>query len=158
MKTHLELCISESEFASMIQVRDLFASGAIEHSPSNFELPRGSVFYMGYSCFRSSDEETACGALMCIGGWIKAFDLGIVDVDDPYETMVTAAHEQAISAFVCEAEGGLQDFLRPDVPWAGITPAAVALAIDAFLETGLVDWKAIVAQARIIDVSEGAVQ
>lgn len=157
MKTFDELGLTEGEHVSMIQVRDLFARGAIEHSPSNFELPRGSVFYMGYSCFRSSDEETACGALMCIGGWIKAFDLGIVNADDPYETLVTAAHEQAISTFVCEAEGGLHDFLRPDVPWAGITPPAVALAIDAFLATGLVDWRSIVAQASTRDINSGAV-
>src|SRR6478736_4425259 len=107
MKTHNELGLTEREFATMIKVRDLFASGAIEHSPTNFELPRGSVFYMGSPCFRSDLNEASCGALMCIGGWIKAFDLGLVDAEDPYETVVTAAQADLICDYVSDATGGL---------------------------------------------------
>jgi len=148
MKQHFELGLTEGEFASMIAVRDLLARGAIDHYPSAVELPRGSVLYAGSSCFRVDHSEEACGALMCFGGWIKAYDLGLVDVDDPYETTVNEAQEAVIAAFVADAEGELHHFLNPDVPWAGITPAAVASAIDSFALTGHVDWKAIVAQAR----------
>jgi hypothetical protein len=146
MKTHHDLGLTEGEHASMIQVRDLFASGAIEHSPSNFELPRGSVFYMGRSCFRVSDDDLSSGALMCIGGWIKAFDLGVVDTDDTYETVVTDAQQDAICDFVGDAQGELHALFNPNTEWKHITPPIVALAIDSFLMTGSVDWKTLIGQ------------
>lgn len=147
MKTFDELGLTEREHANMLQVRDLFARGAIEHSPSNVELPAGSVFYMGHACFRLDLDETRSGALMCIGGWIKAFDLGLVDVEEPYATRVAEADERAIAEFVSEAEGGLHSLLHPDVPWSAITPSVVARAIDTFLTHGVVDWRAVTGAA-----------
>ncbi|PZR93555.1 MAG: hypothetical protein DI537_10590 [Stutzerimonas stutzeri] len=147
MKSFDELGITHGEHASMVQVRNLFASGTIMHSPTNVELPSGSAFYMGSACFRVSLEEASSGALMCIGGWIKAFELGIVDVHAPYETLVAEEHERAIIAFVADAEGGLHRLFHPDISWSRITPAVVARAIDAFLEQGSVDWDAIATAA-----------
>jgi hypothetical protein len=147
MMTFDELGLTEREHASMLQVRNLFACGAIEHSPSNVELPAGSVFYMGHACFRLDLEEASSGALMCIGGWIKAFDLGLVDAEQPYATRVDQTDERAIADFVSEAEGGLRTLLHPDVPWAAITPPVVFRAIDTFLKNGVVDWKALTGAA-----------
>lgn len=146
MKTHLELGLTEGEFASMIQVRDLLARDAIEHYPSVVELPSGSVLYMGATCFRVDLDEVASGALMCVGGWIKAFDLGIVDADDPYETVVTAAQEDVIADFVSNAEGALYELFNPAGGWASYTPAVAARALDHFLTTGTVDPKAHIGQ------------
>lgn len=145
MKTHDELGLTEGEHASMIEIRDLFLNDAIEHSPTNVELPRGSAFYMGHACFRTSIDETSSGALMCIGGWIKAFDLGLVDVHDTYETEVTDEHVGVISDFVSEAEGEICRLFNPDIPWRLITPRVAAMAIDAFLANGSVNWKSYVA-------------
>ncbi|MBW4656632.1 MAG: hypothetical protein KME20_26850 [Kaiparowitsia implicata GSE-PSE-MK54-09C] len=149
MKTHHELALTEREHASMIQVRDLFASGAIEHSPTNVELPSGSVFYMGSPCFRCDLGEPSSGALMCIGGWFKAYDLGIVDADDTYETLVTEAASDVICDFVSEAEGELCELFNPAIGWAAVTPAVAALAIDGFLKTGKVNWPSVVGAGSI---------
>lgn len=85
---------------------------------------------------------------MCIGGWIKAFDLGLVDAEDPYETVVTAAQADLICDYVSQATGGLDSLFFPDIIWDGINGDVAAAAITTFLETGAVSWASIKSPPR----------
>jgi len=143
MKTATELGITKAELANLIKVRDLLASNAIEKG-TRFSEDKSDAFNMGYSC---SSKDVACGSIMCIGGWMRTFELGLKP--NGYGVYaISGSHADDITAYVDNAQGKpigslfwpMDEYGDVRLDLTSITPAEAVVAIDNFLRTGNPDW------------------
>ena len=135
MKTASDLGMTESEYSSLLKVRDMLANGLIAHAESNDQA--GNTFDMDVSCDRHS-----CGTLMCIGGWVKVLDMNL-PTDSNGVFIISEEQELEIGNYVSSQTGPLESLYFPSdgvVHWSRIGPVEAAKAIDNVLQHGDPDW------------------
>lgn len=131
MLSATELGITEAEHSALQVVRDGLASGRFRHvSMLDAAGVVGECFNMGQTC-----SEQSCGTVACIGGWVaKTMGMNYVEADDYVNC-------------------GFSDTLHPlyypaHLGWDGISADVAARAITMFLDSGDVDYPALIGVAR----------
>ena len=128
--SHNELRITDAEHRALREVRELFASGAVQHDhDKDYDKPNG----FNMDCHL---VEGSCGTTACIGGWMWT-----ILTRDHVSTSLTANRYVRDERSVT-----LQSLFYPpmeeidDMSYDDITPGAALLAIDSFLATGNPNW------------------
>jgi hypothetical protein len=142
-----KLGISPSEYGNLIKVRDMLAASVIPHNLDQGKAP-GDSFNMYAAC----RKEHNCGTAMCIGGWIRLFELDLA-ADEKGVYTISEAHQRDISGYVHDRGGPIRElfwpktnrdyFLSPS-EMRRITPAQAVKAIDNFLHTGKPYWHEVI--------------
>lgn len=142
-KSAEELGIQVWEYDALLQVRDLLATGKIEHNRDLLRRskdvetrPTKRIFNMEIT---HDPDRWACGTVGCIGGWVWALHKN--DDRAVGGPEYVKGHEYG---------GPLGRLYYPKLPggvaaYKSITPKQAVIAIDNFLTTGNPDWKAVVA-------------
>lgn len=146
MKTHTELGLTESELVNLKKVRDLLSSNAIEKGSRGTEDEK-DVFNMAYSC---SQKDHSCGSILCIGGWLKLFELDLKP-DDLGIYAISDGDQDRISDYVDAAQAKpIGDLFWPSDEYGevrddinSITAHQAVRAIDNFLRTGKPNWSVV---------------
>jgi hypothetical protein len=126
------LLISPAEHAAILEVRELFATGAFHHDP-DCEADKPNGFNMEYPAW-----EDECGTTCCIGGWmwkVMSRDWAV-------------SHSTAGAYVKAQRKGSLGPLFFPvfesddlqDCDYSYITPGAALKAIDSYLATGNPNW------------------
>ncbi len=129
MLSATDLGITEAEHAALQVVRDGLASGKFKHHLSICGA-KGDCFNMQIP-FDNGD----CGIVACIGGWVAK----IMGEDFPRTYVVFLENDSPL--FPLYYPAGID-------AWDLITPAIAARAITTFLDSGDVDYPALIGVAR----------
>lgn len=144
-KTHEDLKITFSVWASLLATRTMLAEGLIEHDPevSLCNVPTNKhVFNMNHA-----GAVNQCGSVSCIGGTM-AIAMGIRD-------------EAEIAQFVQDPPSlALRKLFYPcddldmRMEMDEITPEQAVQAIDQYLTKGFPDWRSVLGEAAYAGFSD----
>lgn len=143
-----ELGIQEWERNSLIELITVLPTLAhadtLDVWPTNMNM-EGEHLKPNFNLNITATTEYECGAVCCIGGWVRAFHLGVRMA----ETVVLSSGQvHDIDGYVTCIQGPLRDLYFPEIVedayWDQITPEMAATVIDTFLQTGIADYAAVV--------------
>lgn len=140
MKTAEELGIADWEFEKLLEVRDLFASGRVNHVREvdlDDDTPLEDSIIGDSFNMELASKRSDCGAVCCIGGWMHALQHG-TKVDNKLVFDVKQARD-----YVWDSKDELHALFFPHEigDWVAITPARAVKAINNFLRTGKAKWE-----------------
>lgn len=127
------LDITRDEYIALGKVYQVLSAMPDDHSITMARDHGPTTFDMNYTC-----AETECGTAMCIGGHVKFFMLGDVNVRNHATVITNYVHDHRSDA--------LYKLYFPQdihISWDYITRPMAIEAIDNFMRTGDPSWPTI---------------
>lgn len=154
MKTAEELGITQKELRNLIRVRNMLKHRRVGKAEDAYATQENDAFNMERTCsnFSNRYKDHNCGTIMCIGGWMKAFELNL-SKDATGNLIIDQESAGIIHRYVKTAQGNLRNLFYPNrgghtlSTFNPVTRKHAVAAIDNFLEHGEPRWEKILPEA-----------